>query len=363
MVAILSHQREAILSAVRAMYTDVASRPSQGFHFPVGREACAFVGYPADVLAGIPDEAVESFAGVGYPFAAGGIARGDTVLDIGSGSGTDTLIASALAGPEGRVLGLDLTDAMLRKLHGIVERTRRRNVTPLKGNAEEIPLADESVDVVTSNGVLNLVPDKRRAIAEIFRVLRPGGGVQLADIALGKPITEECRSDPQLWAECVVGAVLEEKYVELFRAAGFTDVAVLGRLDYFSGSASPETRSVASSFRAHSLVLYATRPPGSRTWHPSAWPPAGAAADPADAPPAPEPAADQVLEAYGCTCGTLEPLMAARLRSMETGQLLEVRGDQPELRLGVPAWSRLSGNSLVHTIEDEERTRFFLRRK
>jgi SAM-dependent methyltransferase len=260
MVAILSNQREVIFDAVQRMYTDVALAPERGFHFPTGRPACEFVGYPAEQLDALPAAAVESFAGVGYPFAAGVIRPGDVVLDIGSGSGTDALIAGRLVGPKGRVIGLDLTEAMRDKLRANAALAGVANLTVLAGNAEAIPLPDDSVHVVTSNGVLNLVPDKPRAIREIARVLRPGGRLQLADIVVRSLPSEACRAHPELWAECVVGAIKTESYVEEFEVAGLVDVEVLGRSDYFSGSSSPETRAVASSFGAHSIVLRARKP-------------------------------------------------------------------------------------------------------
>ena len=218
------------------------------------------LGYPAEDFDVIPATALESFAGVGYPFAAGVVRPGDVVLDVGSGSGTDVLIASRLAGPTGKVYALDMTEAMRGKLRANVERTGATNVEILEANAEEVPLPDASVSVVTSNGVLNLVPDKPRAIAEIFRVLRPGGRVQIADIVLATEPSEACRSHPELWAECVVGATRETKFLEMFRAAGFTDVEVLSHLDYFAGSSSSETRKVAASFGAQTLVMRAAKP-------------------------------------------------------------------------------------------------------
>jgi arsenite methyltransferase len=259
MVAILSNQREVILDAVRAMYTSVATTPEKGFHFPTGRFACEFVGYPAEQLDALPVTAVESFAGVGYPFAADVIGAGDVVLDVGSGSGTDVLIASRLVGPSGRVYALDMTEAMRDKLRANIERFGAQNVTVLNGNAEEIPLPDASVTVVTSNGVLNLVPDKPKAIAEIARVLRPGGRVQIADILLATLPSDACRSHPELWAECVVGATTEGNFLDLLRAAGFADVELLSHLDYFAGSPSGETRKVAASFGARTVVIRAVK--------------------------------------------------------------------------------------------------------
>jgi arsenite methyltransferase len=255
MVAILSNQREVIFDAVMRMYTDVATKPEHVFHFPTGRRACEFVGYPSGQLDALPGSAVESFAGVGYPFAAEVIRQGDTVLDLGAGSGTDTLVASSLVGPTGRVIGLDMTEAMRQKLRQNVALAGAANVEVLAGNAETIPLPDSSVDVVTTNGVLNLVPDKVRAIREIARVLRPGGRLQLADIVVETLPSEACRSHPELWAECVVGATRADSYFTAFTDAGLVDMEELNRLDYFAGSSSTETRKVAGSFGAHSIVL------------------------------------------------------------------------------------------------------------
>ncbi len=262
MVAITSNKREHILGAVTQMYTQVANSPQTEFHFPTGRKACEFVRYSAASLEGLPPEALESFAGVGNPFAADAIKKGDTVLDIGSGSGTDVLIASRLVGARGKIYALDMTAAMRAKLQRILDANGIRNVEIIEGNAESIPLGDAAVDVVTSNGVLNLVPDKARAIAEIFRVLRPGGRLQLADIALNQPIAPQFKNDPTLWAECVVGAVSEERYLEMFRAAGLQNVDIVDHLDFFAGSNSDKTREVANLFGAHSVVLRAAKPAG-----------------------------------------------------------------------------------------------------
>lgn len=260
MVAFVGEKKESIFKAVSEMYTDVARHPSRLFHFPTGRPACLFVGYPKPQLDAIPETAVESFAGVGYPFAVGAIQQEDRVLDIGSGSGTDVLIASTLVGPRGKVYGLDMTDAMLSKARANADKMGASHVELVKGNAETIPLPDASIDSVTSNGVLNLVPDKPKACSEIIRVLRPGGRIQISDIVLGKPIKAESRNNPQLWAECIVGAVLEEDYLALFRAAGFKNVTVIGELDYFSKSADADTREVAAKYGAKTVVISGSKP-------------------------------------------------------------------------------------------------------
>jgi len=262
MVVVTSNQREVIFDAVQAMYTAVARTPEQEFHFPTGRRACEYVGYPTVQLDAIPPTAVESFAGVGYPFAAGVIGVGDIVLDVGSGSGTDTLIASRIVGPRGRVFALDMTEAMRWKLRANVARSgaAAANVEVIEGNAEAMPLPHDAVSVVTTNGVINLVPDKAAAIREMYRVLTPGGRVQLADIVVDTLPSDACRAQPQLWAECIVGATSEGDYLELFWRAGFTAVEVLSRHDYFAASSSAETRKVAGSFGARALVLKALKP-------------------------------------------------------------------------------------------------------
>jgi arsenite methyltransferase len=260
MVAILGMTKDQIFEAVREMYSAVATDPSRQFHFPTGRDACLFVGYPEQLIDALPPTAVESFAGVGFPFRAGIVGPGDRVLDIGSGSGTDTLIAASLVGAEGRVYGLDMTGAMLNKLRRNALIAKAENVEAIEGNAEAIPLPDASVDVVTSNGVLNLVPDKAKAFAEMFRVLRPGGRAQIADIVVASRPSEKSRDNPRLWAECVVGASVEGDYLGLMRSAGFTHVTMLREFDYFAGSASPDTRRIASALGAKAVEIALSRP-------------------------------------------------------------------------------------------------------
>lgn len=260
MVVITSEQRDVILDAVKAMYTDVARNPEGRFHFATGRRACEAEGYPAERLDRLPDAAVASFAGVANPFRAEAVQEGSVVLDIGSGSGTDALIAALLAGPEGRVMGLDMTPAMRQRLEDNAAVMGFSNVRALEGNAEAIPLPDDCVDVVTTNGVLNLVPDKPAAVREIRRVLRRGGRIQGADIVLGAEPSEACRSKPELWAECIVGATRREAYLNYFRTEGFQGVEVLARHDYFATSPSEATRELAASLGAEAIVFRAHLP-------------------------------------------------------------------------------------------------------
>lgn len=257
MVAITKFSRENIFEAVMKMYTDVATRPEMGFHFPTGRSACEFLGYPKELLDKIPPTALESFAGVGYPFSCNAIKPGDVIIDIGAGAGTDVLIASILTGNNGKVYGLDMTEAMHKKLFNNIEKMGITNVVPIKGNVEKIPLPDNSVDVITSNGVLNLAPDKQLAFNELFRIMKPGGRLQISDIIIHESAEElvEAKNNPKLWAECIVGALYEETYIEWLEFAGFSDISVLSRYHYFDKSDNESTRKVAKHFNAESITL------------------------------------------------------------------------------------------------------------
>jgi len=262
MVAITKFSRENIFEAVMKMYSDVALKPEMGFHFPTGRSACEFLGYPKEQLDSVPPTALESYAGVGYPFLCNAIKPGDVILDIGAGAGTDALIASRLTGDKGKVYGLDMTEAMQQKLSGNIEKMGVTNVEPIKGNAEQIPLPDNTVDVVTSNGVLNLVPDKQLAFKEIYRVMKPGGRLQISDIIFNESGDElvESKNNPRLWAECIVGALYEENYLQWLADAGFTNLSVISRYDYFSKSSNESTRRVAKHFQAESITLSGRKP-------------------------------------------------------------------------------------------------------
>jgi SAM-dependent methyltransferase len=249
-----------VTKAVQSLYTEVATRPDKAYHFPLGMEALLYLGYPEADLARLPTAAKESFAGVGYPHAANAIRPGDTVLDIGSGSGTDVLIASLKTGAAGKVYGLDITPAMIQKARRNIAGMGAKNVEILEGSATKIPLPDASVDVVTSNGVLNLVPDKAAAFREIFRVLKPGGRLQLADIVVQSDVGAVCGLNPQLWADCIGGAAVEPEYMETIRGAGFQDVAVIRRIDYFAKSSSESTKRITKTFGAESVVVAARKP-------------------------------------------------------------------------------------------------------
>ncbi|KAA0012762.1 methyltransferase domain-containing protein [Billgrantia pellis] len=266
MVAILGYSRPQILAAVQRMYTAVADAPTASFHFPVGAEASRRLGYAPEWLMELPAEIRDAFAGVGCPFRADAIRRGDRVLDIGAGAGGDALIARTLAGPQGHVIALDLTAAMTRRLQQAIERHAIDRLTVVQGSAEQLPLPNACIDSITSNGALNLVPDKRRAVAEMFRVLKPHGRLQLADVVIHRPVSVDCHEDPRLWVECVVGATVKEELLALFEEAGFEEIRVINRHDYFALSPSAQTREIAAGFGAHSVEIGMRRGAARPAW-------------------------------------------------------------------------------------------------
>jgi arsenite methyltransferase len=187
-------------SEIQRTYADVSTQPDQEFIFPTGRAWALDLGYPQDLLARVPEASCESFAGVANPFSMGALRAGEDVLDVGSGAGMDTLVAAQMVGPSGSVAGVDMTPEMVAKARGSVAEMGLGNVTIVEGSAEQLPFEDASFDVVISNGVIDLIPDKDAVFSEITRVLRPGGRIQLADVTIQNPVSEESKRDIDLWA-------------------------------------------------------------------------------------------------------------------------------------------------------------------
>lgn len=190
---------DELRSEVRDKYREVAFDPLATYHFHTGREHAVRLGYPEWPLSELPEAAVEAFAGVGNPFFWETPARGETVVDLGSGAGLDSFLSSYWVGPEGRVIGIDMTAEMLERASATATSMRLPNVEFRLGYIEDIPVESASVDVVISNGVINLCPDKVRVYSEIERVLRPGGRMMIADICVEKPVPEGALKDIDLW--------------------------------------------------------------------------------------------------------------------------------------------------------------------
>ncbi|HET8777909.1 MAG TPA: methyltransferase domain-containing protein [Candidatus Limnocylindria bacterium] len=222
--------------AIRAEYTAVATEPERGFHFHTGRTLARLLGYPDTLLAGIPDDAIASMAGTGNPFALGPLVVGEHVVDCGSGAGVDSLVAAQLVRPGGAVIGVDMTPRMLDKARAAAVAGGLANVQFREGYLESLPVDDGWADVVISNGVLNLVPDKAAALSEMHRVLRAGGRLQLADIVLGRPVSERSKQDVSLWTGCIAGGLPRADLAALVTGAGFIDVQVLDGVDVFAGA-------------------------------------------------------------------------------------------------------------------------------
>jgi SAM-dependent methyltransferase len=190
---------ESLRRAIQEEYAVVAQEPEHGFHFLVGRPLARLLGYAEAWLNNIPEPTIASFAGTGNPFSVGELQRGEHVVDVGSGGGFDSLIAAKMVGPSGYVIGVDMTPAMLRKARTSATAAGMQNIEFREGFGEALPVEDDWADVVISNGVLNLMPDKDAALREMARVLKPGGRLQIGDILVQKPIPQDAKADIWLW--------------------------------------------------------------------------------------------------------------------------------------------------------------------
>lgn len=246
--------------AIRTTYERVAVDPSGVFHFHRGAAyAVELLGYDAAELGVLPEFATARFAGVGNPLAIGPIDPGETVLDHACGAGTDLLLAARRVGPSGRALGVDVTAGMRRVAEravvvaGLADRTLIR-----AGSYEDLPVDSASVDVVISNGVVNLAPEKRRVLEEVWRVLRPGGRLYLADVVVARELKLEARTRPELWAACIAGALTESELVTACRDVGFVQVRPLTRFRCFEGAHAEHK--VSRDLHVQGMNLFARKP-------------------------------------------------------------------------------------------------------
>lgn len=255
MMALDRHELER---HVKAMYRDVARNPQGQFHFEMGRALAEKLGYPPADLDRIPAAAIESFAGVGYHFDLAAIRAGETVLDLGSGAGMDSFAAALHAGAAGGVLGLDMTDEQLEKAEALRARAGFGRVTFLKGYIEAPPVVTASVDVIVSNGVINLSADKARVFAEAARILKPGGRLALSDIVSERTLPEEITCDSTVWAACIGGAMQIDQYLAAIAAVGLSLVTLRENPQYafLAGSA----QRASKRYGVKSVSLLARKP-------------------------------------------------------------------------------------------------------
>jgi arsenite methyltransferase len=243
---------------VKAMYRSVAEEPNGEFHFEMGRKLAERLGYaPAD-LDKIPAESSESFAGVGYYFHLAALKEGETVVDLGSGSGMDTFVAALKVGARGKVIGIDMTDEQRAKAERLRDRDGFRNVTYLKGYIEAVPLPDASADVVISNGVVNLATDKRKVFDEAARLLKRGGRLALSDIVTEVQLPENIVCNSTLWAACIGGAAQQDNYRGEIEASGLRMVKAEDNPAY--QFISDNARGASKKFGVKSISLLAVKP-------------------------------------------------------------------------------------------------------
>jgi len=249
--------RKELEARVKQMYRQVAERPDAEFHFELGRSLAERVGYDPRDLDRIPAEAVASFAGVGYYFHLLGLREGESVLDLGSGSGMDSFIAALKVGPQGRVMGVDMTDEQRTKAERLRDRDGFANVSFVKGYIEAVPCPDQSFDAIISNGVINLSADKPQVFREAARVLRRGGRLALGDIVTEVQLPESVICNATLWAACIGGAVQQDDYRAAIEAAGFRveTVEANPRYEFLSDNA----KGASQKFGVKSVSLLAVR--------------------------------------------------------------------------------------------------------
>lgn len=250
-------------AAVRDTYEKVARDPHADFHFHRGVDyAVRALGYDRDELAALPTLATDAFAGVGNPHRAGPIHEGETVLDHACGAGMDLLLAARRVGPLGRAIGIDMTAGMLARARAAVLAAGLGDrVDVREGVYEALPVRTASVDVVISNGVLNLAPDKRAVMLEIARVLRPGGRLLLADVVVQRELTLAARKDPDLWAACIAGALPEPELFTLAKEVGLGHARIVDRFDAFGGTTAHAK--VSSDLHVRGATFFAEKPASS----------------------------------------------------------------------------------------------------
>ena len=222
--------KEEILDAVKCKYGEVATSPDAVFNFPVGKAFALKVGYPKEVLVDLPQSMVESFTGANNPQPFVELEEGEIVLDLGCGAGLDLCFYGRAVGPSGKVYGLDISDDMVAKAKENMEKVGIRNVETKCGLSDDIPFADNSIDVVASNGIYNLSPDKEAVFCEVYRILKPGGRTVFCEIVLKESLPDEIRKDLSDWFRCIGGALPEKDFLSLMEKTGFEKIEVISKV-------------------------------------------------------------------------------------------------------------------------------------
>jgi arsenite methyltransferase len=245
---------------VQATYEQVAGDPGGDYHFHRGPDYAAhYLRYEQDELAKLPEISTAPFAGVGNPHRVHDLRPVDVVVGLGCGAGMDLLLAARHVAPDGRAIGVDMTPGMReRAMQGAREAGLESIVEVREGFLEELPLESESVDVVMSNGVINLSPDKEKVFREIARVLRPGGRLQIAEVVVQRELTLEARSNPELWAACIAGALYEPELSSLAESVGLVGGHVVERFDCFRDTSAAEK--VSKDLRVQGVSFVARKP-------------------------------------------------------------------------------------------------------
>ena len=321
---------------VKNMYSEVARKPHGKYHFEMGRALAERLGYEKEVLDMIPSGSIDSFAGVGYFFDISNLKEGEKVLDLGSGSGMDTFIAASMVGKSGKVTGIDMTPEQLQNAKQYAVENNFENVEFVSGHIEALPFANESFDVVISNGVINLCPDKEKVFSEIHRVLKPGGRMVIADIVAEHQLPESITCDTTLWASCIGGAGQEDAYKQSIDKTGMEVLFVRNNSAYEFISKS--ARNASRQYGVKSVCLFAEKKEQIHV--------------------------DKELNALGLACINLTPEIKKAMSDLQPTEVIKVFSDDPASRIGVPAWCRLTGHALLATKEtSEDDTFYFIQKK
>ncbi len=239
------------------MYKDVAEHPEKTYHFEMGRKLAEKLGYPSRELDQVPKEAIDSFAGVGYYFDLAQIQPGEKVADLGSGSGMDSFLAALKVGKQGSVLGIDMTAEQLKKATFLKKTAGFSQVSFQEGVIEQLPLKNEEIDVVISNGVINLASEKEKVFKEVARVLKKGGRMAISDIVTEKPLTQGITCNVNLWASCIGGAMQIDFYKKAIESAGLKVLKIREHPEY--SFLSKSAQGASKDFGVKSISLLAIK--------------------------------------------------------------------------------------------------------